>query len=323
MDLSADEQTLSKLVSEPGLHGARRVWTSPAVRCRGLAEAIARSLSAPLSVDHRLWELDFGAWEGQAWATIDRADLDRWAASLLTFAPPGGESGAELIARIREFHVDLRRARQDCVVVSHGGPLKVLHALLVGGPIDLLGARAGDRFGHLRDLSGALIWKTERRDARDNALAEGLRSFAPRDDAVVGQPVAHGHADDVINVDLRIEVADDIGPLAGRRQRDRAWTLADGKALDRSDPDIAVHAGTQSRCDRIEQQPSRPLIVAAKSPAGDADESRDTRSTWPASSDLDLSPGARPALPAEALEFRIKMVGFRPADAEIGDELPL
>jgi alpha-ribazole phosphatase len=138
VDLSAEEQTLSKLVSEPGLHGARRVWTSPAVRCRCLADAIARSLSSPLSVDHRLWELNFGAWEGQAWATIDRADLDRWAASLLTCAPPGGESGAELIARIREFHVDLRSAQQDCVVVSHGGPLKLLHALLVGGPIDLL-----------------------------------------------------------------------------------------------------------------------------------------------------------------------------------------
>jgi alpha-ribazole phosphatase len=140
VDLSADEQTLSELVSEPGLHGARRVWTSPAIRCRYLADAIARSLSAPLSVDHRLWELDFGAWEGQAWATIDRADLDRWAASLPTFAPPGGESGAELIARVRDFHVDLRSEQQDCVVVSHGGPLKVLHALLVGGPIDLLAA---------------------------------------------------------------------------------------------------------------------------------------------------------------------------------------
>jgi alpha-ribazole phosphatase len=138
VDLSADEQTLSELVSEPGLHGARRIWTSPAIRCRCLADAIARSLYAPLSVDHRLWELDFGAWEGQAWATIDRADLDRWAASLPTFAPPGGESGAELIARVRDFHVDLRSEQQDCVVVSHGGPLKVLHALLLGGPIDLV-----------------------------------------------------------------------------------------------------------------------------------------------------------------------------------------
>jgi alpha-ribazole phosphatase len=138
VDPSADEQALGKLASEPGLHGVRRVWTSPAIRCRGLADAIGRSLSAPLSVDHRLWELNFGAWEGQAWATIDRADLDRWAASLLTFAPPGGEAGAELIARIREFHVDLRRAQQDCAVVSHGGPLKVLQALLLDEPIDLL-----------------------------------------------------------------------------------------------------------------------------------------------------------------------------------------
>jgi alpha-ribazole phosphatase len=137
VDPSADEQTLSKLISDPGLHGAQRVWTSPAIRCRSLADAIARSLSASLSVDNRLWELDFGAWEGQAWGTIDRAELDRWAASVPTFAPPGGESGANLIERIRNFHADVCRDQQDCVVVSHGGPLKVLHALMVGGPIDL------------------------------------------------------------------------------------------------------------------------------------------------------------------------------------------
>jgi alpha-ribazole phosphatase len=140
VDGSADEQILSELASEDGVQGARCVWSSPAVRCRGLAEAIARFRSAPLSVDDRLSELDFGAWEGQAWATIDRVELDRWAASVLTFAPPGGESGADLIARVRDFHSDLRRAREDCVVVSHGGPLKVLLALLRDKPIDLLAA---------------------------------------------------------------------------------------------------------------------------------------------------------------------------------------
>jgi alpha-ribazole phosphatase len=138
VDPSANEQMGSRLASDPRLHGAIRVWTSPALRCRGLAEAIARALVIPLSVDHRLQELDFGSWEGQAWDAIARADLDRWAASLLTQAPPGGESGADLIARIRDFHTDLRRGQQDCVVVSHGGPLKVLEALLLGKPIDLL-----------------------------------------------------------------------------------------------------------------------------------------------------------------------------------------
>jgi alpha-ribazole phosphatase len=139
VDPSADEQ-MRRVASDPGLRGARRVWTSPAIRCRSLADAIARALAVPLSVENRLMELNFGAWEGRAWETIGRTDLDRWGASLLTFAPPGGESGAELIARIRDFHADLRRRQEDCVVVSHGGPLKVLNALLLGKPIDLLAA---------------------------------------------------------------------------------------------------------------------------------------------------------------------------------------
>jgi alpha-ribazole phosphatase len=82
-----------------------------------------------------LLELDFGAWEGQPWSVIEHDELDRWLVDPIAFAPPGGESGAALIARIRDFHAALD---QDCVVVSHGGPLKVLHALLRNQTIDLL-----------------------------------------------------------------------------------------------------------------------------------------------------------------------------------------
>ena len=71
--------------------GVREVWSSPAVRCRGLAEAIAAVLRVPLREDQRLWELDFGAWEGRPWETIAREDLDRWALDPLGFAPPGGD----------------------------------------------------------------------------------------------------------------------------------------------------------------------------------------------------------------------------------------
>jgi alpha-ribazole phosphatase len=127
-------------VAIPKLPGATRVWSSPARRCRVLADAIALARAVPLTVDFRLRELDFGEWEGRSWDAIPRADLDRWAACPLTFAPPRGESGAELIARISDFHAELRRDQQDCVVVSHGGPLKLLAALLSGRPPDLLAA---------------------------------------------------------------------------------------------------------------------------------------------------------------------------------------
>lgn len=134
---SAEEQ-IAGLAANPALRGATRVWTSPAARCQRPADAIARALRVPLTIDPQLQELDFGAWEGQPWEAIGRGDLDRWAASPLTFAPPGGESGAGLLSRVRDFHARLRQDQQDCVVVSHGGPLKVLLALLVGSSVDLL-----------------------------------------------------------------------------------------------------------------------------------------------------------------------------------------
>jgi alpha-ribazole phosphatase len=134
------EQEIGAIAANPDLHGAACVWSSPSRRCRSLADAIALALGVPLAIDPRLPELDFGAWEGRPWEVIARADLDRWAASPLTFAPPGGETGAALIARISAFHAGLRQAQQDCVVVSHGGPLKVLAALLSGHAVDLLTA---------------------------------------------------------------------------------------------------------------------------------------------------------------------------------------
>ncbi len=123
------------MVSDPVLVGARVVFSSPARRCLGVASSIATVLGVKLLVDDRLHEIDFGTWEGQPWSAIPRDDLDRWAADPLTFAPPDGESGAELIARVRSFHAGLH---EDCVVVSHGGPLKVLGALLRGQSVDLL-----------------------------------------------------------------------------------------------------------------------------------------------------------------------------------------
>lgn len=116
--------------------GASRVWSSPARRCMAVADA----LGLAVGYDARLWELDFGDWEGMAWDAVDRAALDGWAASPMEFAPPGGESGEALVARVRSFHAGLREAGEDCVVVSHGGPLKVLRALLRGDAIDLFAA---------------------------------------------------------------------------------------------------------------------------------------------------------------------------------------
>jgi alpha-ribazole phosphatase len=143
LDVAADPATadqIAGLAARPTLLGATRVWTGPARRDRPLADALALALRARQTVDARLQELDFGACEGKSWDTIPLAALDRRAASPLTLAPPGGESGAELVLRVRDFCANLMRDRQNCVVVSHGGPLKVLIAPVQGKDADLLAA---------------------------------------------------------------------------------------------------------------------------------------------------------------------------------------
>ena len=126
--------TVPAVAARLAAEGFARAWSSPARRCAVVADA----LGLPVRLDARLRELDFGVWEGLAWAAVPRAALDAWAADPLGFAPPGGESGAALLARVQAVLADLRAAGEDCVVVSHGGPLKLFGALLRGASPDLL-----------------------------------------------------------------------------------------------------------------------------------------------------------------------------------------
>lgn len=107
----------------------RRVIASPARRCRGLAEALARRDDAALDHDARLLEMDFGAWEGQPWAGIDRAESDPWAADPWTIAPPGGECFAALHARVAEV---LEQVRPGTALVCHAGPIRAARMILTG-----------------------------------------------------------------------------------------------------------------------------------------------------------------------------------------------
>ena len=74
-------------------------------------------------VDHRLSELDFGDWEGRRWDAIDRKTIDAWAADMLHFTPPGGESVASLQARAIDFATSIK---DNAIIVTHGGILRAL-----------------------------------------------------------------------------------------------------------------------------------------------------------------------------------------------------
>jgi len=111
----------------PLLPAGAPVFSSPLRRCRLLAEALH---PAP-RLDPRLQELDFGAWEMLGWDAIGRDALDAWAADPLHFKGHGGESAAELQARVAEFFHDHGEI-EDLILVTHGGVMKACAGLLAG-----------------------------------------------------------------------------------------------------------------------------------------------------------------------------------------------
>jgi alpha-ribazole phosphatase len=111
---------LARLRAElpPGLP----VWSSPLLRCRHLAE----QLHAQPIIDARLAELDFGDWEGRPWGEIPRHELDAWAADVVGYAPPGGESPRTVQRRAVDFVASL--TVPEAVVVTHAGVIRCLLA---------------------------------------------------------------------------------------------------------------------------------------------------------------------------------------------------
>jgi alpha-ribazole phosphatase len=107
------------------LPGAAPLYTSPLRRCLELA----RLLHAAPVIDERLLEMHFGAWEMQRWDEIPRQQIDAWAADPVGYAPPGGESPAELRRRVAAL---LGELPEVAVLVAHGGVLRACVAELVG-----------------------------------------------------------------------------------------------------------------------------------------------------------------------------------------------
>ncbi|MGF1445634.1 MAG: histidine phosphatase family protein [Pikeienuella sp.] len=106
-----------------------RVVASPAVRCRRLAERLSARDGVPLVLDPRLWELDFGRWEGVAWADIPRRESLPWAADPWNRAPPDGEPGHALHARVAEA---LEALPEGTAIVAHAGPIRIARMVLAG-----------------------------------------------------------------------------------------------------------------------------------------------------------------------------------------------
>ena len=112
------------------------VVTSPALRARETAEAIAAPHGLDVQVVASLRELDFGDLEGRAYDEIAVSDpelYERWMTASTTLRFPGGESFADLQERVDAGIDELVQGHRDelVVVATHGGVVRaVLRSVL-------------------------------------------------------------------------------------------------------------------------------------------------------------------------------------------------
>lgn len=102
------------------------LWSSPLLRCRKLAEA----LHDYPKFDERLKEINFGDWENKTWDQIGKHAIEQWAADVMNFIPPNGESVDNLRERVKGF-LNIIPKDKPIVIVTHGGVIRAIVGLLV------------------------------------------------------------------------------------------------------------------------------------------------------------------------------------------------
>jgi broad specificity phosphatase PhoE len=107
--------------------------SSPLQRARRTAELVQPS--AAVTVDSRLREMSFGAWEGQTIAELRATIGEAFIAAErkgLDFQPPGGESPRATMRRLGRWAAGVAEGGQPVVAVSHNAVLRALLALATG-----------------------------------------------------------------------------------------------------------------------------------------------------------------------------------------------
>lgn len=120
-DVAADCGDCAALRWLAGQLRAPTVLCSPALRCRQTSAAMGFQ---PRHID-ALWEQDFGAWEPGG--APDLGPMS--AAQIAVLCPPGGESFADMAARVQPV---LEAARGTTAIIAHAGTVRAALALAVG-----------------------------------------------------------------------------------------------------------------------------------------------------------------------------------------------
>ncbi|MBC7727809.1 MAG: histidine phosphatase family protein [Microbacteriaceae bacterium] len=114
---------------------AHRVLTSPLQRCADVGRWLRR-WGWQHTVVAALLEMDFGAWDGQAWADVPLAEVDAWCTDFLYHAPGGGENLFQVFKRVAAWSAPggTDEAGRPTLIVGHAGWMLTRQWLASGKP---------------------------------------------------------------------------------------------------------------------------------------------------------------------------------------------
>lgn len=120
-----------------------RVISSPLTRCAEFSRALSRQRSLPVTLDDRLQEMDFGAWEGRTAVELMQTDaeaLTRFWEDPTRHPPTNGESLTVFRARVLAAWEAIIASETDdsWLCVAHGGVIRVILCHVLGHPVERL-----------------------------------------------------------------------------------------------------------------------------------------------------------------------------------------
>ena len=132
LDIAADVAATRTCAQELAQVLPRGIATvvSPLQRCEQLAQAL-RGLRPDLTykTDTRLQEMNFGHWEGLAWAALEKTALDAWTGDFADY--PAGQSGESVTQFMRRVAsaFDALVPGEDILWITHAGVIRAAQLL--------------------------------------------------------------------------------------------------------------------------------------------------------------------------------------------------
>lgn len=121
------------------LHGEplAAIYSSDLDRAQATARAVAEHNRVVLHTEPALRERHYGAFEGLTYADIETQwpqQAEAWRRRDPAFAPDGGESLLDLVARVKPVlsHIAQRHIGEQIMLVTHGGVIDVIYRFASG-----------------------------------------------------------------------------------------------------------------------------------------------------------------------------------------------